>query len=35
MRFSLTTSSYATMLIREVTRMSSAFGVQRALSKAN
>jgi len=25
LRFNLTTSSYATMLIREVTRMSSAF----------
>ena len=33
MKFSLSTSSYATMLIREVTRMSSAFATQCALSK--
>lgn len=32
MRFSLKTSSYATMLIREVTRTSSAFSAQYAFS---
>ena len=35
MRFSLPTSSYATMMIREVTRISSAYVTQKALSKAN
>lgn len=35
MKFTLATSSYATMLLREVTRMSSAFATQCALSKAN
>lgn len=34
-RFNLPTSSYATMLIREVTRVSSAFYAQRAISQAN
>ena len=34
-RFSLPTSSYATMMIREVTRISSAFVTQKALSKTN
>lgn len=32
LRFNLTTSSYATMLIREVTRTSSAFYTQRNIS---
>ncbi len=32
MRFNLQTSSYATMLIREVTRQSSAFSAQYQLS---
>jgi len=35
MRFSLLASSYATMFIREVTRISSAYATQKALSKAN
>jgi tRNA(Glu) U13 pseudouridine synthase TruD len=33
LKFSLRQSSYATMLLREVTKMSSAFNVQSALSK--
>jgi len=33
LKFSLKQSSYATMLLREVTKMSSAFNVQSALSK--
>ena len=33
-RFNLKTSSYATMLLREITRMSSAFSAQYNLSKA-
>lgn len=32
-KFSLKQSSYATMLLREVTRMSSAFNVQSAMSR--
>ena len=32
MRFNLKTSSYATMLIREVTRISTAFSSQYSLS---
>jgi tRNA(Glu) U13 pseudouridine synthase TruD len=35
MRFNLTTSSYATMILREITRTSSAFYAQRNFSKAN
>ena len=35
LRFNLKTSSYATMLLREITRMSSAFYAQRNFSKAN
>ena len=35
MRFNLKTSSYATMLIREVTRSSSAFSAQYQFSLAN
>lgn len=35
MRFNLTPSSYATMLIREVTRVSSAFYAQRAISNTH
>lgn len=34
LKFSLRQSSYATMLLREVTRMSSAFNVQSAMSNA-
>ena len=33
LKFSLRQSSYATMLLREVTKVSSAFNVQSALSK--
>ena len=33
LRFSLKQSSYATMLLREVTRMSSAYNVQSVMSR--
>ena len=34
-KFNLSSSSYATMFLREVTRTSSAFSTQAAISKAN